>query len=139
MRVLSLQQPWAWLVVNGHKDVENRTWATSYRGIVAIHASLRVSAEYPDDSRFPLPRPIAVPSVHEIERGGIVGVCEIVDCVTASDSPWFAGPGYHGFVLRDAAPLPFIACRGALGLRVLPPELEEQVQAALVRARSSQL
>ena len=27
MRVISIRQPWAWLIVNGYKDVENRTWA----------------------------------------------------------------------------------------------------------------
>jgi hypothetical protein len=28
MKALSLMQPWAWLMVNGHKDIENRNWAT---------------------------------------------------------------------------------------------------------------
>jgi hypothetical protein len=29
---LSVRQPWAWLIVNGYKDVENRSWTTHYRG-----------------------------------------------------------------------------------------------------------
>ena len=29
---LSIQQPWAWFIVNGYKDVENRTWSTKFRG-----------------------------------------------------------------------------------------------------------
>jgi len=36
---LSVRQPWAWLIVNGHKDVENRTWSTQHRGDILIHAS----------------------------------------------------------------------------------------------------
>jgi len=32
MKALSILQPWAWLVVNGHKDIENRTWGTGFRG-----------------------------------------------------------------------------------------------------------
>ncbi len=25
LRALSLRQPWAWLVINGYKDIENRS------------------------------------------------------------------------------------------------------------------
>jgi hypothetical protein len=45
--------------------------------------------------------------------GGIVGQAELVGCVTESSSRWFCGP--YGFVIRDARPLPFKPCRGALG------------------------
>ncbi len=31
-RALSLKQPWAWLVVKGYKDIENRSWSTNHRG-----------------------------------------------------------------------------------------------------------
>ncbi len=36
--ILSIRQPWAWLIVNGYKDIENRTWSTRFRGKVLIHA-----------------------------------------------------------------------------------------------------
>ncbi len=39
LRVLSLRQPWAWLIVNGYKDIENRSWRTNHRGPLLIHAS----------------------------------------------------------------------------------------------------
>ena len=42
---LSIRQPWAWLIVNGHKPVENRTWSTSYRGELLIHAGKAFDAE----------------------------------------------------------------------------------------------
>jgi hypothetical protein len=38
MKVLSIRQPWAFLIVNGHKNIENRDWLTAYRGPVLIHA-----------------------------------------------------------------------------------------------------
>ena len=41
---LAVQQPWAWLIVNGIKDVENRNWPLpeKYLGqLVLIHASAR--------------------------------------------------------------------------------------------------
>lgn len=39
MKALSIKQPWASLIAHGIKDIENRTWATKYRGKVLIHAS----------------------------------------------------------------------------------------------------
>ncbi len=40
MKVLSLLQPWASLVVMGRKKIETRSWSTSYRGELLIHASM---------------------------------------------------------------------------------------------------
>ena len=37
---LSVRQPWAWLIVHGYKDIENRTWPTRHRGDTVIHAGL---------------------------------------------------------------------------------------------------
>jgi len=37
---LSIRQPWAWLIVQGHKPIENRTWPTTYRGPLLIHAGV---------------------------------------------------------------------------------------------------
>ena len=42
MQLLSVRQPWAWAIARGRKRVENRNWAPSYRGPVAIYASMRV-------------------------------------------------------------------------------------------------
>jgi hypothetical protein len=39
MKALSLTQPWATLVAIGAKQIETRSWSTSYRGEIAIHAS----------------------------------------------------------------------------------------------------
>ena len=48
MKVLSVRQPWAWLIVNGHKDIENREWETNLRGRVWIHTGVHqvTKAEY---------------------------------------------------------------------------------------------
>ena len=42
---LSVRQPWAWTLLFGGKDVENRTWSTRCRGRIWIHASKREIAE----------------------------------------------------------------------------------------------
>src|SRR5260221_14030305 len=45
MKTLSVMQPWATLIVLGAKRIETRSWSTSYRGPLAIHASGRMSRE----------------------------------------------------------------------------------------------
>ena len=40
-KVISILQPWASLVVLGHKKIETRSWNTKYRGELLIHASAR--------------------------------------------------------------------------------------------------
>jgi len=48
MRVLTVRQPWAWAIVHGGKDIENRTrnLAGTYRGPVAIHAGRELDHGY---------------------------------------------------------------------------------------------
>lgn len=121
MKILSVRQPWAWLIVHGHKDIENRTWHTKVRGHIQIHASKGLTKqEYADAVAFAkqaAPR-LAIPDFDALKRGGIVGTARVVDCVSDSDSPWFVGP--FGFMLADPYPLPFVECAGALGFFELP-------------------
>lgn len=131
MKALSIRQPWAWLIIRPDitspaerdrafiegqmKPVENRTWPTNIRGRVLVHAAKGMTrSEYTDAVEFL--REISgptLPAFEELERGGIVGSVEIIDCVSRSASRYFFGP--YGFVLRDAQPLPFLPLRGALG------------------------
>ena len=39
VKVLSVKNPFAYLILQGGKDVENRTWTTDYRGRLYIHVS----------------------------------------------------------------------------------------------------
>jgi hypothetical protein len=128
MKALSIRQPWAWLIVNGYKDIENRSWPTRYRGDVLVHASkgmtreeyydveemLRLSAVLSDLS-------VPLPAFEALERGGIVGKVTITGCITASKSPWFFGK--YGFCLLGAKPLPFAPVKGALGFFEVDGEL----------------
>jgi hypothetical protein len=109
-KALSIMQPWSWLIVAGHKDIENRDWPTRFRGPVMIHAGKRMDEGYSDAQEWDWPD-IELPC--DFDMGGIVGEAEIVDCVTASRSRWFCGR--YGFVIRNAKPLPFRPCRGMLG------------------------
>jgi hypothetical protein len=111
---LSIRQPWAWLIIIGGKDIENRNWPTKYRGRFLIHAAKGCTPqEHQDAEAFAWCNDVEVPALGTLDRGGIIGEAEIVDCVTESDSCWFVGK--YGFVLRNAKPLPFTPCKGALG------------------------
>jgi hypothetical protein len=117
VKALSIKQPWAWLIANGHKDIENRDWRypPTFRGRFLIHAGKRpdIDATALDEMEF-IKRQIGfLPEAKEFQLGGIVGEADLVDVVRASISPWFFGP--LGFVLQKARPLPFMPCKGQLG------------------------
>jgi hypothetical protein len=62
---------------------------------------------------------IELPPPEALDRGGIVGSVEIVNCVRHSMSEW-KNPNQWGFLLRDSAPLPFRPCKGMLGFFEVP-------------------
>ena len=115
---LSVRQPWAWLIVNGWKNIENRSWPTQVRGRIGIHAAATYTRDDYEECAFfvcdfyPKLRE-RMPAFGVLDRGGIVGETTILDCVTRHSSEWFFGP--YGFVVTDSKPMPFIPCRGALG------------------------
>jgi hypothetical protein len=79
MKALSIRQQWAWLIVSGQKDIENQTWKTNYRGPLLIHAASSFAGmsfeEIEDGYR------VKLPPRDKLRRGGIVGDCDLVDCV----------------------------------------------------------
>jgi hypothetical protein len=130
LKALSIRQPWAWLIANGHKHIENRTWRTSYRGPILIHASQGMTRqEYEDAFQFvmdvggiELAR--RLPRIKELERGGVVGFAELRACIEPSmrTSPWHID-GCYGFALFNCRPLSFVPCKGALGIFGIPVTL----------------
>ncbi len=112
MKALSLRQPWAWLIVNGYKDVENRQWSSSHRGALLIHAT-----QTWDQKGFEFVienMDVWVPEKENHDFGAIVGKVYMDDCVDEHESPWFFGP--WGFVFVEPElfekPVPY---RGQLG------------------------
>ena len=125
MLALSIRQPWAWLILHGGKDIENRDWPTKFRGRVLVHASKGMTHDEYDDALFfsfgkAINRP---PCMDAVPRGGIVGSVEIVDCVQRHSSDWFMG--LYGFVLRDPLLLPFTPWRGQLGFFDVPLTMDQ--------------
>jgi len=122
MKALSLKQPWATLIVAGTKPIENRTWASNYRGPLLIHAS----KTWDEDGacwiihHFPELTGLIRHSKHI--KGAIIGKVKMTDCVSEFNSKWFFGP--YGFVLTKPKlfdkPIPY---KGQLGIFDIPDEV----------------
>lgn len=132
-RALSIRQPWAWAILSAGKDIENRSRRVNYRGPICIHAAKGCTAEeyngfirtiHHVSLSHPFPPGRMVPHITDLDRGGIIGTAEIVDCVDSSDSPWFFGQ--FGLVLANVQPVPFIPAKGALGLFKWKEQMEEK-------------
>ena len=128
METISIQQPWAWLIVSGQagKDVENRTrWHYKHLGRVQIHAGKTVDndpASFAKSREYIASLGIQIPDT--LPTGCLVGEAMITGVVTESDSPWFEGP--VGITLAD--PIAYtepIPCRGMLGIFQADPKRRE--------------
>ena len=76
MKVLTVKEPWASLIINGYKMYEFRSWKTSFRGKILIHAGKSVENDnvtlfndYNLDYSF----------------GYIIGEAELEDCILIDD------------------------------------------------------
>jgi len=116
---LSIRQPYCHNILYDEKDIENRNWPTRLRGPVLIHASKGFDREDKDEI-----------FTKSMPRGGVVGIMEIVDCVTDSPSRWFYGR--YGFVIRNVMPLPFMPCKGRLGF--FRPDIDYAALTSLINA-----
>lgn len=123
MKALSVRQPWAWLIVHGEKTVENRTWPTSYRGPLAIHASKTLDMESINEMReFSRANhgPLTEAQLAELEiTGAVIGIVDVVDCTQhprdRTDREWH-NPGAWAWVLRNPHALDPQPAKGKLGL-----------------------
>lgn len=98
MKTISIKQPWASLIVEGIKDIENRTWPTKFRGRVLVHSSatnLLNRCKFYDDILSTMQirdvcikgKETAIFGCH-LDTSAIIGSVEIVDCVINHESIW---------------------------------------------------
>ncbi|MFD4143062.1 ASCH domain-containing protein [Streptomyces sp. NPDC058572] len=126
MRALTIRQPWAAAITYADKRVENRTWTTSHRGAVLIHAGKSLDRRHG-------PMVAAVVRGLQQDTGAVLAVARITDC-HADDgecTPWSATGCFH-HVLDEVTALPLpIPWTGAQGLWVPPPALMDKVREQL--------
>ena len=77
MKVLTIRQPWATLIMSGYKRFEFRGWPTKYRGELLIHAGKTVDKEASERLEKYLPS--------ELPLGKILGKVNLVDCIKCDD------------------------------------------------------
>lgn len=125
---LSIRQPWAWLIVNGYKDVENRDWPTRFRGPVLIHAGKTLTVKHHAEvcERLALAGliPPDMPPFEALELGCFVGWTRVTGCTKKVASPW-KEPETWGFTLTDSHPIRSYPWKGQLGFFNVPSGLVE--------------
>ncbi len=81
MKVLSLTEPYATLIKNGIKNIETRSWKTTYRGRLYIHASsTKIPKAYRENQAL-----MSLVNNKELSYGNIICSCDLVDCVEMTD------------------------------------------------------
>lgn len=142
MRALSLTQPWATLVAVGAKQLETRSWPTTYRGELAIHASSRFPRDCKDlchDEPFLSALTEAgIGRVTDLPIGAIVAVATLTDCIWITHQN---APGGDEYLFGDYTPGRFmlrlenvlkldrpVPAKGALGFWTMPEEVERVVR-----------
>lgn len=142
MKAISLWQPWATLIAIGAKKVETRSWHTSYRGTIYIHAAKHWTQEEADTChdepfRSVLMRHLGLsshaPLVYEnllksqLPFGALIATASLKECLKYGH--WvealseqerafgYYAAGRYGWVFENIQPLPKpIPFRGAQGI-----------------------
>lgn len=143
MRILTVRQPWAELIIGGEKAVENRSWRPGGVRRIGIHVGLR------DDDQAPALPAIAggFPPLQRVtqakaDRGHVIGTV-LVTGYHEHDSDLCRCDGYYGqhadglYHWTLESPRRFVTpirARGALGLWTAGPSLEHLMEIAEVEA-----
>jgi hypothetical protein len=131
MKALTLTQPWASLVAIGAKRIETRSWGTSYRGPLAIHAAKGFPRDARDFSRC-IRLGVLFGPHYEYPRGFVIATCRLAACVQVekllsenayrldmTEQEQLFGnyePGRWGWMLADIKAINPEPAKGALGL-----------------------
>lgn len=127
---LSVRQPWAALLAAGVKTVEVRTWPTTRRGRLLIHAA-RLTDDRPAAWAW-----VTTPELQAAAglRGGIVGVGELCGCRPYPTQAhfeadrgrhlnlpdWFVPAGLYGLTFRGLRPVAFHPVPGNTSFFAVP-------------------
>jgi hypothetical protein len=137
VKVLSIWGPWAQLIAYGWKDVENRSWSTSFRGPLAIHCSKsgwtnsdadEILGECIAHGLIDGAMAAAITGRLQSDRGKVIAIATVIGCGRSDDhaSPW-AVPGGRVIELADARLVKPVSMRGHQGMRDLPDDIASQL------------
>ena len=100
-------QPWAWAIAVAGKDVENRGWSTTYRGLLAIHAGKGQDDpdDLPDAARRTYEQAARLPGTHSLrsllDRAARQGYLEQPDHLRHTILQFRVAPRLLGPVLHE--------------------------------------
>lgn len=77
MKVLTIRQPWATLIMQGNKRFEFRSWKTNFRGEFLIHAGKGIDKEAVERLKKYLPE--------ELPLGKILGKATLTNCIAMNE------------------------------------------------------
>lgn len=78
MKVLTIKQPWATLIMQGYKRFEFRSRQTKYRGDLLIHAGKGIDKEATKRLAKYIPK--------DLPAGKILGKVKLVNCIKCDDN-----------------------------------------------------
>jgi len=89
MKAISLWQPWALLWALQIKKYETRSWATNYRGPIAIHAAIKnpETIFIEPNTIWEMRKALNVDSFKELPFGSIIATADLVDCLYIVNHP----------------------------------------------------
>ena len=142
MKALSIWQPYASLIAIKAKQYETRSWATKYRGLLAIHAAAKSPAAVYKILNYDVVREIEKAlaplgsTTENIDRlrakclplGKVIAIANLTDCIEIT--PEFAAsvsaeerafgdwaPGRYAWKFENVSPLPFfVQAKGQQGI-----------------------
>ena len=137
MRCLAVRQPWAWALVAGAKDIENRSWSTDYRGPIII----QVSSTKSEVNRW-IKAGDATLSDTVFTYSALIGVVDVIDVVPLQQdlehNPWASGP-YCWRVANARVFKEPITAKGKLSLYNLDAALESRARNAMSTASQAEI
>lgn len=128
MKCLSIKPPWS-LAIFKAKDVENRSWATNYRGPLLIHSSKSWDEGALYRIREIAGRQIVPDPGHpDYAAGHIIGQVRLVACRRDTNSPWGEPDMFHWVMAEPVLFNKPIRWRGQLGLFNVPDEVLREAE-----------
>ena len=116
IKCLTVRQPWSYLIVNGHKTIENRSWSIGYRGPVVIQSAAKVGNRDEFNTLcLDIERETGIHLPLQFTLGSTEGIVTLSDVTKNSRSIW-AAPGDYHWILKDPIKLPAVSVSGKLGL-----------------------
>ncbi|CAH8248603.1 ASCH domain-containing protein [Paenibacillus melissococcoides] len=81
MKAITIIQPWATLIAIGAKRFETRSWATTHRGPIAIHAGKKIDRDaYMSEQIYSTLQKHGIMFIDDLPTGAVVAVCTLSEC-----------------------------------------------------------